>query len=68
MRLLVKHKVQQRLVHFYFAVVADEAEFSKSVHEKAHSRPRRADHFGQGLLADMSEDRFRFSVFAEMGE
>jgi hypothetical protein len=37
MRLLVKHKVQQRLVRFYFAVVADEAELSKPVHEKAHS-------------------------------
>ena len=64
----MKNEIQQRLVHFDFAIVADEAEFSKSVHEKAHSGPRRADHFGQGLLANMSEDRFRFSVFAEMGE
>lgn len=68
MRLLVKNEIQQRLVHFNFAVVADETQFSKPVHEEAHPRPRSADHFGQRLLTDMTEDRFRFSVFAEMCE
>ena len=28
-------------------VVIDEAQFPKFVHEKTHSRPRRADHLGE---------------------
>src|SRR4029079_6358642 len=34
-------------------VVIDEAQFPEFVHEKTHSRPRRADHLGESLLADL---------------
>src|SRR6185503_4639887 len=38
------------------AVVVDEAQIPKLVHEMAHSRARRADHFGQRLLTDLGCD------------
>jgi hypothetical protein len=37
---------------FNVAVVIDQAQFPKFVHEKTHAGPRRADHLRQCLLAD----------------
>ena len=39
------------------AVVVNQAQFSKFVHKKAHAGARRANHFGERLLADLGDDR-----------
>jgi hypothetical protein len=39
-------------VDFDVAVILNQAQPSKFVHEKAHARSRRADHFRERLLAD----------------
>jgi hypothetical protein len=47
------------------AIVFDEAQVSELVHEDIHARARRADHFGQGLLADRGGNRLRRAVLAD---
>jgi hypothetical protein len=59
LRLLVQNHVQQGTVDFNLAVVINKTQFSKSVHEKAHARSRRADHLRQCLLADFRYDWLR---------
>src|SRR6185312_16541755 len=51
-----------------FAVVIDEPQTPKLVHEKAHPRARRADHLCQGFLADLGDERLRPPFFAEICE
>jgi hypothetical protein len=41
------------------AVVVNEAQFSKLVHEKTHPGPGRSNHIRKGLLADFRKDRLR---------
>jgi hypothetical protein len=43
---VAQHDTQERIVHFQGAVVVDEPELPKLVHEEVHSRTCRADHFG----------------------
>jgi len=50
--LVVQHYVEQRAVDLQTAVVVNETQFPKPVHEKADSRTSRAYHLGQGLLTD----------------
>ena len=47
---VVKNDIQQRLVDTNAAVVLDEPEFAKPIHEEADARPCRADHLCQGFL------------------
>ena len=51
---------------FQFTVVFDETQFAEFVHEKAHARSRRADHFRQRFLTDLSHDRLRSRFLAEI--
>jgi hypothetical protein len=51
-RFFVQNNIQQGAVDFDVAVVVNQAQSSKLVHEKAHARSRRADHFRERLLAD----------------
>jgi hypothetical protein len=44
MRLVMQNDIQQRTVDLDAAVVVNEAQFSKFVHEKTHAGPRRSDH------------------------
>jgi hypothetical protein len=53
---------------FYFSVVVDETELPELVHEKAHPRACRADHFGQRLLTDIRLDRGRITNLVEARE
>src|SRR5271169_197076 len=65
--LIVENHVQQGTVHFQAAtVVVNEAQFTKSVHEEAHARARRADHLRERLLADIRNHRLRSSFLAKV--
>src|ERR1700681_51751 len=48
------------------AVVFDEAQLPKFVHENAHPRPSGADHLGERLLADFRYDRLWSSLLAKI--
>jgi len=48
------------------AVVVNEAQFSKFVHEKTYAGPGRADHLRQRLLADFRDHRLRFVFLAKV--
>ena len=48
------------------AVVVDEAQLPEFVHEETNARARRADDFGQRLLADRHGDRLRATVLAKI--
>ena len=50
------------------AIVVDKAKFSKLVHEMAHARTRRSDHFGKQLLVYLCDDWLGSAVFAEIGK
>jgi hypothetical protein len=47
-------------------VIGNKAELAKLVHEKADSGACGADHFRQGLLADMGRDRLRRAFLSEI--
>jgi hypothetical protein len=51
---LVQNHTQQGIVDFQIAVVIDETDLPKFIHEDAHSRARSADNFGERRLADLS--------------
>jgi hypothetical protein len=46
----VQNEVQQGLLNLQFAVVFYQAQLSKLVHEKIHTRAGRANHFGKCLM------------------
>jgi len=60
----MKDEVQQRLMNLNMAVIADEPQLPEAVHEKADARTDGSYHLSQGLLADLSEDRFRLALIA----
>src|SRR5882724_6482661 len=70
--LIVQHYVEQGTVDlqsaFYSAGVVDEAQFPEPVHEKTDSRTSSSNHFGQCLLTDFGNYRFRNALLAEMRE
>ena len=67
-RLVVQDRIQHRVVHLYRAVVADEPQFAKFVHEMAHARASGPDHFRKRFLADIYADGLRPAVFSKMRE
>src|SRR6266566_1414052 len=58
------------LVNFQVAVavIIDQAHFSEPIHEKAHARSRRADHFREGFLADLRNNRLGLTFLAILRE
>jgi hypothetical protein len=66
LRLVVQNDVQQRATDFKLTVVFDIAQFAELIHEKAHARSRRADHFRKGLLTKLPDDRLSRGFFAEI--
>ena len=64
----MQHGVQQRIVNVNLAVVADEPQFSKLVHEMTDARAGCPDHLCQGFLTDFNIDWLRISFLAEMGK
>ena len=65
-RLVVQNDVQQRTVDLDTSVVPNEAEFPKFVHEEAHARPCRSNHFRQRLLANFRDHRLGCPFLAEI--
>ena len=51
---------------FYGAVVTDEAEFTKFVHELTHAGAGRANHIRQHFLTDLSHNLFWTAFFAKI--
>ena len=66
LRFIVQNHVQQGTVDFNVAVVVNETQFPKLVHEKTHARACRSDHFRQCLLADFRNDRLGPTFFAKI--
>ncbi len=66
--LVVQNDIQQRAVDLQSAIVIDEAQFTEFIHERAHPRSRRANHFRERLLADLCNDWLRFTLLAEVRE
>src|ERR1700674_265107 len=48
------------------AIVADEPQLTKFVHETVDAGPGSADHLGERLLADLRYDRFRRPLLAKI--
>ena len=55
-------------MNFQAAVVIDESELSKAVHEEIHPRSGRADHLREDFLTDLRNHVFRLAFLAEAGE
>jgi hypothetical protein len=68
LRLIVKNHIQQGTLDFNMAVVINKTQFPKYVHEKTHTRSRRADHFCQYLLANFRDDWLRPTFLAKIRE
>ena len=64
---LVQNDIQQRGVDFDWAVVANQAQFSKFVHEKAYAGARRTNH-RERLLADLGDDWLGSTVLTKISE
>jgi hypothetical protein len=62
----VENHVQQGAVDFDVAVVVNETQFAKLVHEMTYARACRTDHLGQRLLADFRYDWLRPAFLAEI--
>jgi hypothetical protein len=65
---VVENHIEQRLVHTDAAVVFDKAVLAKAIHEKADAGSGGANHFRQGFLRDLWNQRFRFSRLAKLCE
>ena len=61
----MQNHIEQRLVNPDAAVVLNKAELAKAIHEEADAGPGGADHFRQGFLRDLRNQRFRFSRLAK---
>jgi hypothetical protein len=55
--IVVQDHVQRGIMDLEFSVAFDETQFAESVHEKAHTRSRRANHLRQRFLTERSHDR-----------
>jgi hypothetical protein len=64
--LIVQNDVQQGTVDFQVAVVINEAQFPKFVHEMTHTGARGANHFRERLLADLRNYPLRPAIFAKI--
>ena len=51
---------------FDAAIVSDEAQLAKFVHEETHARAGSSDHLRKRLLADFSDHRFGLPFLAEV--
>jgi hypothetical protein len=65
-RLFSQNNAQQRAVDFKMAIVINEAQLTKLIHEMTHSGSGRADHLGEGFLADFRRDRLGPAFLAKM--
>jgi hypothetical protein len=65
----VEEDVERRAADSERAVIlGNEPQLAEFVDEKADARARRADHFGQALLADFGDHRFGFPILPKTGK
>ena len=64
----MQNDAQQRAVHLEMAVVVNEAQFTKLVHELANTGPRGADHLCERLLTDLRNDRLGSAFLAKISQ
>ena len=64
----IQHEVQQAFLNLQLAVVVDQAQFSKFVHENIHAGPGRSNQPGKRLLIDLYGDWFQAKVVAIIGQ
>lgn len=64
--IVMEYDVEQRVMNVNVAVVVDQAELAKLVHEQTHSRPGGPDHFGECALAYFYFCGFGFSFRGEI--
>ena len=65
--LIVQDDIDQRLVDADAAVVLDEAELAKAIHEEADAGAGGADHLRQSFLGDGRNEGFRLTRLAKFG-
>ncbi len=51
---------------FKMAIIVDETQFTKLVHEVADARSSRSDHLGEDFLTDLCHDRLWPTFLAEI--
>jgi hypothetical protein len=68
MRSFIQHEVQQAFLNFELAVVFDQAQLPKFVHENIHARPGRSNQRGKRLLIDLYGYRLQTKVVAIIGQ
>jgi len=68
MRLIVQNNTQQRAVNFDSAIIINEAQFPKFVHEVAHTGARRANHLRECLLTDLRNEWLWSAFLAKIGQ
>ena len=66
--LVIQDDIQQGVMDFKFSIVVDIAQFAEFVHEVAHARSSRSNHLREGFLTELSDNRFRPAVLAEIRE
>ena len=64
--LFVQDEIQQGTMNFDTAIVMNETQFSKSVHEKTHTGSGCSDHLRECLLADLRDYRLRLAFLAKV--
>jgi hypothetical protein len=64
----IQNEVQQGFLNFQFAVVFDQTQLPKFVHENIHARPRRSNQRGECVLVHTYRYRFRTNVVAIIGQ
>jgi hypothetical protein len=57
----IKNHIEQRLVHTDAPVVFDKTVLAKAIHEETDAGSGGANHFREGFLRDLWNQRFRFS-------
>src|ERR1700728_5046367 len=68
MRSFIQNEVQEGLLNLHLAVVFDQAQLPKLVHEKIHATPGRADDLSERLLVHLYGNRVRTKVAAIVGQ
>jgi len=62
----MQNHIEKRAVDFQVAIVADQAQFTEPVHEKAYAGSRRADNVREHFMAELGNHRLRPAFLAEL--
>jgi hypothetical protein len=68
LELIVQDNAKKRAVHLQHAVVVDETQLSKLVHEEIHSSASCANHFRQNFLTHPWDHGLGLRFFSHSGE